>query len=76
MAQSAQDIFTETVRALPLTERLRLAALILQDLARSEVAVVERSDTWSQQDQRDLTTFALQHAAALYPEDEELVQPG
>ena len=73
MALTAQEVFTETVRDLPPSERLRLAALILQDLAQSEMAVVERRDTWTEQDQRDLTTFALQYAAELYPEDEELV---
>ena len=40
---------------------------------RAEVAVVDRSDTWTEQDQRDLTTFSLQYAAELYPEEEELV---
>jgi hypothetical protein len=73
MALTAQEVFTETVRDLPPNERLRLAALILQDLAQSEVAVVDRSDTWTEQDQRDVTTFSLQYAAELYPEDEELV---
>jgi hypothetical protein len=73
MALTAQEVFTETVRDLPPSERLRLAALILQDLAQSEVAVVDRSDTWTEQDQCDLTTFSLQYAAELYPEDEELV---
>jgi hypothetical protein len=73
MALTAQEVFTETVRDLPPSERLRLAALILQDLAQSEVAVVDRSDTWTEQDQRDVTTFSLQYAAELYPEDEELV---
>jgi hypothetical protein len=73
MALTAQEVFTETVRDLPPSERLRLAALILQDLAQSEVAVVDRSDSWTEQDQRDFTTFSLQYAAKLYPEDEELV---
>ena len=73
MALTAQEVFTETVRDLPPSERLRLAALILQDLAQSEVAVVDRSDTWTEQDQRDVTTFSLQYAAELYPEGEELV---
>jgi hypothetical protein len=73
MALTAQEVFAETVRALPPSERLRLAALILQDLAQSEVAVVDRSDTWTEQDQDDLTTFSLQYAAELYPEEEELV---
>ena len=31
MALTAQEVFAETVRALPPSERLRLAALILQD---------------------------------------------
>ncbi len=73
MTLTAQEVFTETVRGLPPNERLRLAALILQDLAQSEVAVVNRSDTWTEQDQHDLTNFSLQYAAELYPEDEELV---
>jgi hypothetical protein len=73
MALTAQEVFTETVRALPPSERLRLAALILQELTQSEVAGVDRSDTWNEQDQHDLTTFSLQYAAELYPEEEELV---
>src|SRR6266581_4342180 len=73
MALTAQEVFTETVRALPPSERLRLAALILQELTQSEVAVVDRSDTWTEQDQYDLTAFSLQYAAELYPEEEDLV---
>ena len=76
MALTAQEVFTETVRALPLSEQLRLAALILQELAQSEMAVVDRSDTWSDQDQQDLTTVSLQYAAELYPEEEDLVSSG
>ena len=72
MVMTAQEVFAGTVRALPLNERLRLAALILQDLTQSGVSVVEQSDAWNEQDQRDLTTFSLQYAAQLYPEDEEL----
>ena len=73
MTITAQEVFTETVRALPPTERLRLAALILQDLAQADMAVVDISSVWSEQDQRDLTGFSLQHAAKLYPEEDELV---
>ncbi len=70
MTATAQKVFTETIRALPPSEQLRLAALILQEL--SEVVLVERSDTWSEQDQSDLTAV-LQYAAKLYPEKEYLV---
>ena len=73
MALTAQDVFKETVRTLPASERLRLAALILQDLAQSDVAVVNRSDTWSEQDERDLTAVSLKYAADLYPEEQELL---
>jgi hypothetical protein len=73
MSLTAQEVFTETVRALPPTERLRMAALILQDLAQSEVAVVDSSGTRNEQDQSDITTFSLQYAAKLYPEEDELV---
>jgi len=73
MAITAQEVFAETVRALPPTERLRLAALILQDLAQADVAVVDSSDTWNEQDQSDLTVAALRYAAKLYPEEDELV---
>jgi hypothetical protein len=73
MAITAQEVFIETVRALPPTERLRLAALILQDLAQADMTVVDTSSVWSEQDQRDLTAFSLQSAAKLYPEEDELV---
>jgi hypothetical protein len=73
MAITAQEVFTETVRALPPTERLRLAALILQDLAQADMTVVDTSSVWSEQDQSDLTAFSLQYADKLYPEEDELV---
>jgi hypothetical protein len=73
MAITAQEVFMETVRALLPTERLRLAALILQDLAQADMAVVDASSIWSEQDQNDLTAFSLQYAAKLYPEEGELV---
>ena len=73
MALTAQEVFAETVRALPPSERLRLAALILQDLAQSDVAVVDRSDTWNEQDERDLTAACAEYAAGLFPEEQDLV---
>ena len=73
MAITAQEVFTETVQTLPPTERLRLAALILQDLAQANLAVVDTSSGWSEQDQSDLTAFSLQYASKLYPEEDELV---
>ena len=45
---------------------------ILQ-LSQSDVTVVDRSDAWSEQDQKDLTTASLQYAVTRYPEEEDLV---
>ncbi len=41
MALTAEEIFTRDVRDLPSSERLRLAAIILQDLTHSGATVVE-----------------------------------
>jgi len=69
MALTAQEVLTVTVRALPPGERLRLAALILQEPAQRNVAVVYQSDTWSEQDQRDRTAVSLKYAAELNPQE-------
>jgi hypothetical protein len=71
-AMTAKEVYIESVRSLSLEERLRLAALILQDLTQPSVSIVELSDAWSAQDEREVTAFSLQYAAALYPESEEL----
>jgi len=70
MPTTAQEIFTQTVCTMPPTERLRLASLILNDLAQSNLTVVEVSDTWSEKDQNNLTAFSLHYADAMYAEDE------
>lgn len=74
MANTAQEIYTQVVRTLPLTERLRLANLILNDLVEQNVVVVEQSNTWTEQDRIDLTNFSMQYAVTVFPEDEELFE--
>ncbi len=46
---------------------------ILREFSTSDDTVVDRSDSWSEQDQRDLTKASLKHAVTRYPEDEDLV---
>ena len=46
---------------------------ILEVMAESDSTSVNRSDTWSEQDQRDLTTASLRYAETRYPEEEDLV---
>ncbi len=57
---TAQTIYREWVRPLPITERLRLATLILNDAV--PAPTVDEDDVWSEQDLHDLSAFALQHA--------------
>ena len=52
MPATAEGFYADTIRALPPTERLRLAALILEDLAQPHWSVVDTRDTWSEEDLR------------------------
>jgi len=53
MATNAKEFYAQTVRNLSPKERLRLAAMILNDLTSS--CDVDSSDSWSDQDLQDLT---------------------
>ncbi len=61
MAANAKEFYAETVRSLSPKERLRLAALILNDLTNANESV-DFSDSWNEQDLQDLTTFTLSHS--------------
>ena len=73
MALTAREVFAETVRTLSPNEQFRLVALILRELSQAEVAVVDRRDAWSEEDEKDLTAASLQYAEARYPEEKALV---
>ena len=55
-----KDLY-ESVLQLSPKERLRLAVMILNDMA-AEEETIEYSDTWTQEDIRDLSAFALSHS--------------
>lgn len=55
-------------------EKLYAIQLLAAELAKEEndrvqqnLSVVERSDTWTEQDRLDITTFSLQYAATIIP---------
>ena len=54
MATSAQELYTQTVRNLPPTERLKLATLILNGLVDQASSNIEESETWTEQAQNEL----------------------
>ena len=61
MAANAKEFYVETVSRLPPKERLRLAALILNDLT-NRVDDVDCGNSWNDEDIKDLTSFALSHS--------------
>ena len=72
MPKAIQEIYTQVISNLPPTERLQLATLILNGLVKQNVAVIDDSDIWTEQDQLDLATFSTQYAATALLEDEEI----
>ena len=60
-AMTAQNLYSETVAALPPSEQLRLASLILKGLAES-AEKLDYSDHWSDEDMQELAAFSMSHA--------------
>lgn len=71
MSNKAQEIYSQVVCNLSPTEQLRLATLILNELVQQNLSIIDQSDTWTEQDQLDLTSFSSQYAASIFPETEE-----
>ena len=61
MEISAKELYLKSVQRLSLKERLRLAAMILNDITDPDENV-EFSDSWTEQDLKDLSAFALSHS--------------
>ena len=72
MSTTIEEIYTQVIRNLPPTERLRLATIILNDLVQQNLPVIDQSDTWIEEDIVDITTFSLQYANTVFSEDEEI----
>jgi hypothetical protein len=61
MLTSAQEVYTQVVRTLSPTERLRLASLILNELVNQNSSVVDQSDRWTEEDRVDFANFSLHY---------------
>jgi len=72
ISMTIDEIYAEVVRRLSPAERLRLATLILNNLVQQNIDVIDESDTWTEEDVSDLSTFALQYAVTAYAEPEEM----
>jgi hypothetical protein len=65
---TAEEVYESSVRRLSVTDRLKLAAIILENLARSSPG--EWRDAWSDEDLRELTAASPRHAVNLAGPDE------
>ena len=69
---SAQQVFESSVRALPESEQLRLATLILNELSATSADALDYSDAWTEEDVRDFSAFSASYADSLYAEKKEI----
>jgi hypothetical protein len=69
---TADEVYTGFVLGLAHSEKLRLATMILDELATTAAPVLDFSDSWSTDDMGDVTAFAQQNAMARYPESTDL----
>lgn len=53
-----QELYEQTIKTLPTVQRLRLAALILNDIVPS--SEVDDSDSWTEDDLQDFTQMSWQ----------------
>jgi hypothetical protein len=65
---TAQEVYNQVANKLSLTERLRLASLLLDDLKERHVSVIHDSGTWTEEDLEDITRLSMDYINTLYPE--------
>lgn len=73
MSTAIQEIYNHALVTLSPKERLQLATLILNSLVQENTFIVDDTDTWTEQDQVDLTAFSLQYAMT-FAEDEGMTE--
>lgn len=61
--------YDHSIKSLPISERLQLAARILNDIPPQ--AVVDYDTEWTEEDQRDVTAYSLLRSPASFSEEED-----
>jgi hypothetical protein len=68
----------EQIKQLPENEQNIIARFILNalenNLVEKGLSIIDESDTWTEEDQIDITSFSLQYADSIFPESEEITQ--
>lgn len=73
ITSAVNEAYQYVTDKLSLNDRLRLATLLLNDVTKVEVAIVDKSDSWNVQDQKDVSAFALSYAADIFSDSEDLI---
>jgi hypothetical protein len=69
------ELYRTRLKSLPVVERLRLAQLLMSDLAKSAPRwTIDYSEEWSDEDMRDATRASLAYAAQSFGEEPDDVQ--
>ncbi|HEY4689013.1 MAG TPA: hypothetical protein VIK33_06855 [Anaerolineae bacterium] len=69
---TVQDIYEKQVKILPVTERLQLARLIMDDLAESAPQwIIDEDAVWREEDLYDLSRASLRYATRVLAERDE-----
>ncbi|MEA5616486.1 hypothetical protein VB711_01330 [Cronbergia sp. UHCC 0137] len=62
------------IKQLPETEQDIIARFILKaletNLVEKNLSIIDEGDTWTEEDQLEITSFSLQYAASIFPESE------
>ena len=75
VVMSVESLYQSQIRGLSIVERLRLAKLIMDDLADSAPDwVADESDAWSQQDLYDVSRASARYAGRVIADREDDVQ--
>ena len=67
---TAREIYAATIHGLRPSERLRLATMILDELAESAAPALDYSDAWTEEDLRDVTAFSQRNAGTQQGDDD------
>jgi len=65
--RTAEEVYGQVVKSLPISDRFKLAMLILNDIPPQ--AVVDYSEEWTEEDMRDATLYSFRRAAWSFGEE-------
>ena len=71
---TAEAVYAEVIKPLPLSERLKLATMILNDIPPQ--CIVDYSDEWSEEDIREFSATSWNYITRRLEEEEADAQGG